>query len=39
VIQETPEEAVRIFVDEAKKFKYKDIKSTDAQAAREIVGV
>jgi len=39
VIQETPEEAVGIFVDEAKKFKYADIASADAAAAREVVGV
>ena len=39
VIQETPEEAVGIFVDEAKKFKYADITAADAAAAREAVGV
>jgi hypothetical protein len=39
VIQETPEEAVGIFVDEAKKFKYADITAADAAAAREVVGV
>jgi len=30
---------VGIFVDEAKKFKYADIASADAAAAREVVGV
>ena len=39
VIQETPEEAVGIFVDEAKKFKYSDITAADAAAAREVVVV
>ena len=37
VIQETPEEAVGFFVDEAKKFKYADIDTGAAE--RETVGV
>ena len=39
VIQETPEEAVGIFVDEAKKFKYADIAAAGADGAREAVCV
>ena len=39
VIQETPEAAVGIFVDEAKKFKYADINAADTAGAREAVGV
>ena len=37
VIQETPEEAVGFFVDEAKKFKYADIDTGAVE--RETVGV
>ena len=37
VIQPTPEEAVRVFVDEAKNFKYQDIEVYNVGTVKEFV--